>query len=173
MGGDRLVEAVTNAAVEAAIGDDVRSRQSKLYQELSAHLTPTPGAGVLLETLKSRGLLVVLASSGARDDTERAVALLEAGPWIDGAISGDDTEATKPDTEPVRRAVESVDGVHALVVGDAVWDMKSARRAGYAAVGLLTGGIARCELVEGGAADVYDDPAALTAALDHVLDGPR
>ena len=172
MGGDRLVEAVTTEAVEAAIGDNVRSRQSALYQDLSAHLIPTPGATGLLEALKTRGLLVVLASSGARDDTERAVSLLEARPWIDGTISGNDTEATKPDTEPVRRAVDSVEGVCALVVGDAVWDMKSARRAGYAAVGLLTGGIARSELVEAGAAAVYEDPEALTAALDDVLDGP-
>jgi phosphoglycolate phosphatase len=172
MGGDRLVEAVTNEAVEASIGDDVRSRQSELYQEVSSHLTPTPGATGLLEALKTRGLRVVLASSGARDDTERAVALLEARRWIDGTISGDDTDATKPDTEPVQRAVESVAGAHALVVGDAVWDMESARRAGYAALGLLSGGISRCELINGGAADVYDDPAAMTAALDDILEGP-
>jgi phosphoglycolate phosphatase-like HAD superfamily hydrolase len=56
------------------------------------------------------------------------------------------------------------------MVGDAVWDMESADRAGYAANGLRTGGFARCELFEAGAAEVYDDPAALTSALDHVLD---
>lgn len=170
MGGDRLVAAVTTEAVETCIGDDVRSRQSELYRDLATHLTPTRGATELLEALKARGLLVVLASSGARDDTERALGLLEARRWVDGTISGDDTETTKPATEPVRRAVQSVHGVHALVVGDAVWDMESARRAGYGAVGLLTGGIASGELLDGGAAAVYDDPAALTAALDDVLD---
>ena len=50
--------------------------------------------------------------------------------------------------------------------------MESARTAGYPAVGLLTGGIAGCELLRAGAASTYDDPAALTSALDDVLDLP-
>jgi phosphoglycolate phosphatase-like HAD superfamily hydrolase len=120
--------------------------------------------------LKTRGLQVVLASSGSRDDAENAVQALEAHPWIDGLITGDDTVETKPSTEPVRRAVESVRGTQAFMVGDAVWDMESAVRAGYPAIGLRTGGVGRCELIEAGAAEVYDDPAALTSALDHVLD---
>ena len=39
-------------------------------------------------------------------------------------------------------------GTHALVVGDAVWDMESAGKAGHSAVGLLSGGIARQELLD-------------------------
>jgi hypothetical protein len=70
----------------------------------------------------------------------------------------------------VRRAVESVSGTQAFVVGDAVWDMESADRARYPAIGLRTGGVSACELIEAGAAEVYDDPAALSSALDHVLD---
>lgn len=170
MGGDRLVTAVTSVAVEQAVGDRVRSKQSELYQGLSEHLIATPGATSLLENLRARGLLVVLASSGSRDDTQDAVALLQARHCVDATISGDDTGATKPDLEPVRRAVDAVHGTHALVVGDAVWDMQSAGRAGYPAVGLRTGGIARCELRDAGAVDVFEDPAALVDALDAVLE---
>lgn len=169
MGGDRLVEAVADADVEGSLGDEIRSRQSDLYADLSAHLAPTPGATTLLEALKVHGRRVVLASSGARDDTDRSVALLGAAPYLDATVSGDDTNATKPHDEPVRRAVDAVGGTAALVVGDAVWDMESARRAGHRAIGLLTGGIARSELLHAGAVAVYDDPAALTAALADVL----
>ena len=169
MGGDRLVGAVTHDAVEECIGDRVRDRQAEFYRDLSTHLTPTPGATGLLAALKTRGLHVVLASSGSREAAENAVEVLEAHPWIDGLITGDDTTETKPGTEPVRRAVESVGGTQAFVVGDAVWDMESADRAGYPAIGLRTGGVAACELIAAGAAEVYDDPAALTSALDHVL----
>jgi phosphoglycolate phosphatase-like HAD superfamily hydrolase len=169
MGGDRLVEAVAGSDVERSRGDEIRSRQSELYADLSQHLVATRGATGLLEALKGRGLKVVLASSGARDDTDRSVALLEAGRYLDATISGDDTEATKPHDEPVSRAVTAVGGTDALVVGDAVWDIESARRAGHTAVGLLSGGIARCELLDAGAAGVFDDPADLTAALPQVL----
>ena len=115
----------------------------------------------------------MLASSGSRDDAEKAVATLEARRWIDAAVTGDDTSRTKPDTEPVQRAVDSVHGKRALVVGDATWDMEAARRAGHAAVGLLTGGIAESELITAGAAEVYPDPESLTDALDGVLARPR
>lgn len=173
MGGDRLVRAVTSEAVERSIGDEVRSRQSTFYQLLAGHLAPTPGATDLLEALKARGLNVVLASSGARDDTENAIDLLEARHCVDATISGDDTTDTKPGTEPVQCAIARVNGARALVVGDAVWDMESARRAGHQALGLLTGGIARSELLAAGATLVYEDPAALVPSLAQVLEGLR
>jgi phosphoglycolate phosphatase-like HAD superfamily hydrolase len=122
-----------------------------------------------LKAFKERGLKVVLASSGARDDTERSIELLGAGSIIDGAVSGDDAEATKPDAEPVRRAVDAVDGEHALVIGDATWDMESATRAGLPALGLRTGGIAPADLRAAGALEVFDDPETLTESLDAVL----
>ena len=56
-------------------------------------------------------------------------------------------------------------------MGDATWDMEAARRAGYAAVGVLTGGIAESELRTAGAAEVHRDPAALVSALDGLLLG--
>jgi HAD superfamily hydrolase (TIGR01549 family) len=170
MGGDRLVPAVTNAVVERSMGAEVRKRQSDLYQDLAEHLSPTNGATDLLEALHDHGLKVVLASSGARADTERSLDLLGCRSVVDATISGDDTEATKPDDEPLRRAVAAVEATSAFVVGDAVWDVESARRAGLPAVGLLTGGIAACELLDAGAVGVYTDPAALVDALPEVLD---
>ncbi|MGA8248400.1 MAG: HAD family hydrolase [Nocardioides sp.] len=169
MGGDRLVEAVANATVEQSVGDDVRSEHSRIYDELGVHLRPTPSAPDLVKALKKRGLSVVLASSGSRENTESAIALLEVGHLIDGSVTGDDTDATKPDTEPVQRALDAVHGTHALVVGDSVWDMASARRARQEPVGLLTGGVGACELFEGGAGQVYQDPAQLAGALDDLL----
>ena len=92
----------TNRTVERSVGDDVRERHSLLYAELPPIWSPTPGATDLLEALKKRGLLVVLASSASREDTDGAVAMLEAGHLIDGSICGDDTDSSKPDSEPVQ-----------------------------------------------------------------------
>jgi HAD superfamily hydrolase (TIGR01549 family) len=169
MGGDRLVAAVTNPRVEEALGDDIRRVQSSRYQDLSRHLAPTPGAQDLLSALKAHGLYVSLASSGARGDTVEAIAVLDADTWIDAWICGDDTEHSKPDTEPVSRAVDAVGGDRAFVIGDSTWDMESAGRAGHHAVGVLTGGIAESELLEAGAVAVFEDPAALCASLDVLL----
>jgi phosphoglycolate phosphatase len=169
MGGDRLVAALTSSRVEVSLGDEIRRVQSTTYGELSRHLAPTPGARDLLSTLKSRGLHVALASSGARKDSQDAVALLDADTCIDALVSGDDSDLSKPATEPVIRAIDAVGGERAVVVGDSTWDLESARKAGHHGVGVLTGGIAESELLGAGAVAVFKDPAALCVALDDLL----
>ena len=54
------------------------------------------------------------------------------------------------------------------VVGDAVWDLLAARRAGMLSVGLLSGGYGEDELTRAGAFRVYRDPAELRASLDEL-----
>lgn len=54
------------------------------------------------------------------------------------------------------------------VVGDAVWDLLAARRAGMFSVGLLTGGYGEDELRAAGALRVYRDAAELLDSLDEL-----
>jgi phosphoglycolate phosphatase-like HAD superfamily hydrolase len=54
------------------------------------------------------------------------------------------------------------------VVGDSVWDLLAARRAGALGVGLLSGGYGADELQSAGVYRVYADPADLLAHLDEV-----
>ena len=51
------------------------------------------------------------------------------------------------------------------VVGDAVWDLLAARRAGMLAIGLLSGGYGEEELSRAGAYRVYRDPAELLSSI--------
>ena len=54
------------------------------------------------------------------------------------------------------------------VVGDAVWDLLAARRAGMLSIGLLSGGYGEEELSRAGAFRVYGDPAELRRSLDEL-----
>ena len=54
------------------------------------------------------------------------------------------------------------------MVGDAVWDLLAARRAGMLSVGVLTGGYGEEELLKAGAFLVYRDPAELRGSLDEL-----
>jgi hypothetical protein len=54
------------------------------------------------------------------------------------------------------------------LVGDSVWDLLTARRAGCLGVGLLSGGYGKEELQQVGAYRVYQDPADLLIHLDEV-----
>jgi phosphoglycolate phosphatase-like HAD superfamily hydrolase len=54
------------------------------------------------------------------------------------------------------------------VVGDAVWDLLAARRAGMLSVGLLSGGYGEDELTRAGAFRVYRDANELRESLDEL-----
>ena len=61
-----------------------------------------------------------------------------------------------------------VSPLECYVVGDAVWDILAARRAGMLSVGLLSGGYGEEELTSAGAYRVYRDPSELLTALDEL-----
>jgi phosphoglycolate phosphatase-like HAD superfamily hydrolase len=50
-----------------------------------------------------------------------------------------------------------IDPRRALVVGDSIWDVQAARRAGIGCVAVETGGFSQHELSEEGALQVYRD----------------
>ena len=73
-----------------------------------------------------------------------------------------------PDLFLAAAALLGVEPRHAFVVGDSVWDLLAARRAGAIGVGLMSGGYGREELERAGAYRVYADPADLLARADEL-----
>jgi phosphoglycolate phosphatase-like HAD superfamily hydrolase len=55
-----------------------------------------------------------------------------------------------------------------LVVGDSIWDLLAARRAGALGIALLSGGYGREELIHAGAFRVYEDPGDMLEHLDEI-----
>jgi phosphoglycolate phosphatase-like HAD superfamily hydrolase len=76
----------------------------------------------------------------------------------------------KPDPDLFLAAIDrlGVDPAGVYVVGDSVWDLLAARRAGTLGIGLLSGGYGTEELERAGAYRVYDDPAMLLTHLDEL-----
>jgi phosphoglycolate phosphatase-like HAD superfamily hydrolase len=85
-------------------------------------------------------------------------------------ITRHEVQRAKPDPDLFLAAAQrlNVPITHAMVVGDSVWDLLAARRAGCLGVGLLSGGYGKEELEQVGAYRVYLDPADLLAHLDEV-----
>jgi phosphoglycolate phosphatase len=174
MGGDRLVTAVAGQRVEDALGDQVRELHAQEYDDAAAAVLALPGADDLLETLKQRGFTVVLASSGTKENTEQALSLLENAKLVDGWVCSADVDTSKPAPDLVGVAIERVGGTRAVLVGDAVWDVKAAKAADVSAIGLLCGGFGEAELRDAGAGAVFESPQDLgehfedTGLPDHV-----
>jgi HAD superfamily hydrolase (TIGR01509 family) len=128
-----------------------------------------PGARELLATLTTVGVRWAIATSGRLEVAKRGLPMLgldENAPMV----TRDMVRHAKPDPDLflAAAALIGVDPGHAWVVGDSVWDMLAARRAGALGVGLLSGGYGREELERAGAYRVYADPAELLARLDEV-----
>src|SRR5690625_2638283 len=85
--------------------------------------------------------------------------------------SAQDVESAKPDPDLVHTALDAagVPAERAVFVGDTVWDVEAAERAGVPAVGVLTGGISAAELTEAGAVEVYASVAEILEQLDATL----
>jgi HAD superfamily hydrolase (TIGR01509 family) len=128
-----------------------------------------PGARELLATLSTTGVRWAIATSGRLEVARRALPML--GLEKDAPmVTRDMVRHAKPDPDLflAAAALIGVDPRHAWVVGDSVWDLLAARRAGALGVGLLSGGYGREELERAGAYRVYADPAELLARLDEV-----
>jgi HAD superfamily hydrolase (TIGR01509 family) len=165
MGGDQLVEALAGAEAEREHGEGLRAAEKELYAELIDEVVALPGAHALLEALAGRMRSVVLASSAPADDADRYIDLVGARGLVTGWTTSGDVDATKPAPDLVAAALEIAGGGPAVMIGDAVWDVEAAGRAGLPAVGLLTGGTGAGELVAAGAAAVYETLDDLTAHL--------
>jgi HAD superfamily hydrolase (TIGR01549 family) len=166
MGGDKLVAEVAGEEVEREHGDAIRDRWEQEYDEVIGETRLLPGARELLAALRDRGVDVALASSSIPKHAEHAFDLLDADDLADTATTSEDAEESKPDPELIDEALSRVGGQDACVVGDSVWDVEAAERAGVPAYGVLTGGTSRAELEEAGAVAVYRDATELLESLD-------
>jgi HAD superfamily hydrolase (TIGR01509 family) len=132
MGGDQLVAALAGDEVEERLGDDIREAESELYRELIDEVQPMEGSRRLIEDLKKAGNAVVLASSAKEWEVEHYLELLDAKEIVDAWTTSDDVEQTKPKPDLVHAALDKVGGrpEDAMLIGDTVWDVKAAHRAG-------------------------------------------
>ena len=53
-----------------------------------------------------------------------------------------------------------------MLIGDSVWDVEAAKKAGMPAIVVRSGGFGDDELRDAGALGIYDTPAEVIAALD-------
>lgn len=134
------------------------------YDELQKRAFPLPGAKELIDSLAKLDYGVWLATSAEPHELERSLDMLEAEGKISGIVNSSDVEDSKPAPDIFELALEKagVEPQEAVAVGDAIWDVESAKAAGIRCVAVLTGGaFSKENLKEAGAIDVYRDCADL------------
>jgi len=149
--------------------DLLQRRHGEIFRELLPERRPLPGAIALLETLRRNGVVHGIATSGRRPEIDASLAALGV-PADTVVVERGDVLRAKPEPDLFLACQQRL-GVapeDCYVVGDAVWDLLAARRAGMLSVGLLTGGYGEDELRAAGAFRVYRDAAELLDSLDEI-----
>ncbi|AZM57217.1 HAD family hydrolase [Streptomyces sp. WAC 01529] len=148
--------------------EEISAAHSTLYGTYFDRLAALNGARDLLHALHGRGWRIVLATSAGGAELGALRRAIDADDVIAGIASADDVDSGKPAPDPVHHALDIAGCApdEALFVGDTVWDMRAASRAGVRSIALLSGGIPRGDLEEAGAGAVYADPADLLDRLD-------
>ena len=168
MGGDQLVGALCGEGVERRHGDAIRAAETEEYGRLVGEVRTMEGSRELIETLKARGHVVVLASSAKQDEVDVYLDLLDARDLADAWTTSADVDATKPAPDLVHAARARVGGggSEAVMVGDTPWDVRAAAGADVGTLAVMTGGFSEQELREAGALDVFESVAELRERLD-------
>ncbi|MDB6068671.1 MAG: putative Phosphoglycolate phosphatase [Pedosphaera sp.] len=142
---------------------------SEAYAKKVGQARVLPGACELLARLTTAKVSWIIATSSRRKNAQPALEMLGIRPETP-VITRDEVKYAKPDPDLFLAAARRIGAdVHAsVVVGDSIWDLLAARRAGALGVGLLSGGYGQDELERAGAYRVYQDPADLLQHLDEV-----
>lgn len=147
----------------------IQARHGELFRELLPERRPLPGAIELLRYLREEKVPHGIATSGRRPEIDSSLAALGVPPDMVVIDRGDVLRA-KPEPDLFLKCQEKLGVAIAdcYVIGDAVWDLLAARRAGMLSVGLLSGGYGWDELTSAGAFRVYRDAADLHRSLDEL-----
>jgi len=172
MSGGLFVSALLRETGRTLSDEDIALLQrahSEEYLAQADSVRPLPGAAELLAALTDRGVPWAIATSGYRATASHALHMLglsEDAPMI----TRDLVRHAKPDPDLflAAAALLGVQTRHAWVVGDSVWDLLAARRAGALGIGVMSGGYGREELERAGAYRVYADPADLLNRADEL-----
>jgi HAD superfamily hydrolase (TIGR01549 family) len=147
----------------------IQLRHGELFRELLPERRPLPGAVDLLAFLRAERIPHGIATSGRRPEIDASLAALGV-PAETVVVDRGHVLRAKPEPDLFLACQERL-GVEirdCYVVGDAVWDLLAARRAGMLSVGLLSGGYGEDELLAAGAFRVYRDAGELHAAIDEL-----
>lgn len=167
-----LPEFLTPDEIER-FGKDLDDYRSELFRrEYLPKVRPFPKVRELFQRIHGDNKASVLASSGKKADTKYYIDLLKIGDLIEGYVSGDDADRSKPAPDIFTASLEKLGGISpagAVSIGDTKFDIEAAAKTGLKTIAFVCGGTAESVLREAGAIAIYRDPSDFLAHYDEVV----
>lgn len=134
----------------------MRSKFKPMIREL-------PKAKMTLELLREKGIKIAIVTTKDKESAEETIRNFQF-PY-DVLLTAKDTARTRPDPEPLLKAIELLDSsvAQTFYCGDTPQDITQGRRAGVKTIGLTTGLYSKEELAK-------EKPDFIFDKIDAVLD---
>jgi HAD superfamily hydrolase (TIGR01549 family) len=169
-GSDQYLPAFLTPDEIDRFGKELDEYRSELFRkEYLPRVRPFPKVREVFQRIRDGHKRIVLASSGKKADTEYYVKLLKIENLIEGYISGDDADSSKPAPDIFAASLKKLGDISpadAVTVGDTRFDIEAARKAGLRTIAFLCGGTPESVLRKAGAVAIYRDPADFLAHYD-------
>ncbi|SNB68402.1 haloacid dehalogenase superfamily, subfamily IA, variant 3 with third motif having DD or ED/haloacid dehalogenase superfamily, subfamily IA, variant 1 with third motif having Dx(3-4)D or Dx(3-4)E [Arboricoccus pini] len=153
------------------ITDELREQLNTLhtaaFERHLVNVRPLPGTRELLQRLTDEDVPWAIATSGRARTAMPMIETIGLDMSKMKIVTRDVVPYAKPNPDLFLEGARQI-GLppeKCFVIGDSIWDILAARRAGSLAVGVLSGGYGENELVQAGAFRVFEDPAHLDRGL--------
>ena len=150
--------------------DDYRS--DVFRNEYLPKVRPFPKVRELFQRIRDDNKRIVLASSGKKADTKYYIDLLKIDGLIDGYVSADDADNSKPAPDIFAASLKKLGGSSprdAVTVGDTKFDIEAAVKTGLKTIAFLCGRTSESVLRNAGAVAIYRDAADFLAHYDELV----
>ena len=172
MGADKLLPKTIGISNESTEGKKLVERCSEIFQERHLpRLCPFKGARDLVQRVRSDGLKALVATSARDEQLTKLLKAAHIDDLIEERATASDAKRSKPDPDIVQAAIEEsgLSRKHLVMIGDTVYDIEAAAKAGVRTIAFRCGGWTDDKLK--GAEEIYDGPADLLAHYEASLIG--
>ncbi len=172
MGGDKILEKYLTEEENKDFGKDLEDFRGKLFRkEYLPNIKPFPKVRELFEKILKDDKQIALATSAEEEDIEKYKEIADIKDLINKETSSDDVENSKPDPDIFEAAFAKLKDVsknEVLIIGDTIYDAKSAVKCGLKIIGVTSGGWSAEKLSSEGCFKVYQDVAGIIDRYDEI-----
>ena len=164
-----MLRALPESVRDASYVNRLKDEFIEFYQENNCKYTrPYDGIVALIAELKSRGILMAVASNKYQQGTESLAKHFFGDDTFSVILGQRENVPIKPDPTIVHQILEAtgVNATDALYIGDSDVDMFTANNAGVDSVGVTWGLRSKDELVNSGAKYIVDKAEEILELLD-------
>ena len=171
-GADQLMPVFVPKLALPLVYDALVEHRSKLFKtKYISKVKAFAKVRELFTRLRADGKQIALASSAKDDELAHYKKVARIAELVEVETSADDVDKSKPHPDIFQAAIQKLGRPKkevCVVVGDTPFDVIAAKRAKLRAVGMLSGGFPRSQLVKAGAVAIYRDPKDLLAAYQRL-----